>query len=307
MASFPEHISKLAQFRNFISHAETTWPAFQALRAERLTQAQRNGGAAEKVAEDILGDFFTTALDWGVSDLNHQVGRADLILTRSGIKRLLIEAKRPGLLMNPGNKIFRDALEQAHRYADEQHVRTIAVSDGNIFHAFDIVNGGLEERVQLRLDSAEFLPDSWWISKEGVDRPAEILVQNESANEEDTGVIVSSDEMGEVVLHKKYGVPSNCFAYVPDASNPSTWKLPCWRVYGEEVDTGRLPGAIRAVVTNYRGARATVPEESVSDVLVRLGKAAAKARKLPGQDPNPKDSYRQLYQALEQFGRLGDL
>jgi hypothetical protein len=306
MDPFPEHLSKLAQFRNFISHAETAWPAFQALRAERLTQAQRNGGAAEKVAEDILGDFFTTALDWGISDLNHQVGRADIILTRSGIKRLLIEAKRPGLL-NGENRIFWDAREQAHRYADEQHVRTIAVSDGNVFHAFDIVNGGLEERVQLRLDSTEFQPDSWWVSKEGVDRPAEILMQREFANEENIDVTVPPGEIGEVLLHKKYKVPANCFAYVPDASDPSTWKLPCWKVYGEEVDTVRLSGAIRAVVTNYRGAHATVPEESVSDVLVRLGKAASKARKLPGQDPNPKDSYRQLYQVLDQFGRLGDL
>lgn len=309
MTYFPDHLNKLAQFRNFILRAEAAWPTFQARREDRLIQAKRNGVAAEKVAEDILADFFTIVLDWGIPDLNHQVGYADIILTRSGIKRLLIEAKRPGFL-DWGNKTLGDALGQAHRYADEQRVKTIAVSDGNIFYAVDIVNGGLKDRVRLHLDSGQFQPDSWWVSKEGVDRPAEILAAHRIMNEENTMATASSEEAGhtsEILLHKKYGVPANCFAYVPDASDPSTWKLPCWKVYGEEVDTGRLPGAIRAIVTNYRGTHATIPEESVPDILVRLGKAASWARKLPEQDPNPKDSYRQLYEALDQLGRLGDL
>lgn len=314
MTPFPDHLNKLAQFRHFISRAEATWPEFLARRRERLVQAARNEGAAEKVAEDILADFLTIALDWNIQDFNHQVGRADIILTRSRIKRLLIEAKRPGIL-SWENRILKNALEQAHRYADEQHIKTIAVSDGHIFYAVDIMNGGLKERVRLYLDSDQFQPDSWWISREGVDRPAETLMIHEPVNQESaaehTAVMTSSDQGSDtpigILLHKKYGVPANCFAYVPDASNPSTWKLPCWRIYGEKVDTGRLPGAIRAVVTNYRGAHAAVPEKSVPDVLVRLGKAAAKAGKLPNQDPNTKESYRQLYEALEQFDLLGDL
>ena len=37
-------------------------------------------------------------LDWSVRDLNNQVEYADLVLTRLGIKSLVIEVKRPGAL-----------------------------------------------------------------------------------------------------------------------------------------------------------------------------------------------------------------
>ncbi len=45
-----------------------------------------------------MADVFTHALDWTVADLNHQVGYADLVLTRLGIKYLVVETKRPSAL-----------------------------------------------------------------------------------------------------------------------------------------------------------------------------------------------------------------
>jgi hypothetical protein len=50
---------------------------------------------AEKVAENIIEDFFTVALDWSIETFNHQLNRAYMVLSRLGQKRLLIEAKRP--------------------------------------------------------------------------------------------------------------------------------------------------------------------------------------------------------------------
>jgi len=50
------------------------------------------------VAKNILEDLLTTVLDWSVGDLNNQVEYADLVLTRLGIKYLVIEVKRPGAL-----------------------------------------------------------------------------------------------------------------------------------------------------------------------------------------------------------------
>jgi hypothetical protein len=52
----------------------------------------------EKVAENILEDLFTMVLDWSLDDVNLQVGRADVILSELGIKRLVLEVKRPGTL-----------------------------------------------------------------------------------------------------------------------------------------------------------------------------------------------------------------
>lgn len=50
------------------------------------------------MAENILEDLFTTVLDCRISDVNNQVKYADLVLTRLGIKYLIVEVKRPGAL-----------------------------------------------------------------------------------------------------------------------------------------------------------------------------------------------------------------
>jgi hypothetical protein len=65
------------------------------------TADQREGlfdAPAEKVAENTLG-LVATVLDWSLADLNLQVGRADVVLSASGIKRLVLEVKRPGSLI----------------------------------------------------------------------------------------------------------------------------------------------------------------------------------------------------------------
>jgi len=85
--------------------------------------------AAEKVAKNILEDLFTMVLDWHLSEVNNQVSYTDLVLTRLGVKHLIVEVKQPGALVWNERAVNR-ALEQAHRYADEQKVHSIAVSDG---------------------------------------------------------------------------------------------------------------------------------------------------------------------------------
>ena len=148
MPEYPPHLTSLSSFRKTISRLESTWPEFLHKRQARLVQGERNGGAAEKVAEDIVSDLFTSVLDWNISDINNQVDYADIILTTLGIKKLLVEVKRPGSLVwnQPG---LEKALEQARKYAAEQRVNTIAISDGRLFYAADIINGGLKDRVRF--------------------------------------------------------------------------------------------------------------------------------------------------------------
>ena len=307
MSSTPPY-PDLASFRKFRSRLPQSWPEFQRQRHERMRQQERNGVAAEKVAEDILQDFFTLALDWTIGDLNHQVQYADIVLTSRGIKRLLVEVKRPGSLRFDQPSLDR-ALAQARRYADEQRVRSIAVSDGLVFYAADIVNGGLQRRTILRLDAPGHSLDAWWVSVDGIYRDPTPLDAGAdcSAPDPEAGgapVRISPDDG---LLHPKYKIPARCFAYVGDASNPATWKLPC-RLPSGVVDEGRLSGAIRALLTNYRGAHVkTIPECAVGDVAVRLGKAAAEAGKMPGQAAVPAQTYRDLYDTLRQIGRLSEV
>ena len=108
-------------------------------------------------------------------------------------------------------------------------------------------------------------------------------------------------------LHPTYKLPARCFAYIGDESDTKTWKLP-YLLSDGHVDLKRLPAAIQAVVTGYRGKRVSgIPDDQLPDVLVRLGRAAAQAGKLPFQDPKAAPVYRQLQTALEQVGRFDEI
>lgn len=308
MTDSPAQIQSLASFRRFIDRLPGSWQNFLAQRESRLAQQARNGLAAEKVAENIVEDLFTVALDWSLSDLNNQLQYADLVLTNRGIKRLLIEVKRPGSL-KWDQRSLELALSQARRYASEQRVQSIAVSDGTLLYAADLLNGGLQDRVRLQLDATDFSPDAWWLSVDGIYRPAIALAERAapvaSPAPDEPSTPESPAPAG--LLHPKHKVPAECFAYVGDASKTATWKLP-YRLADGSVDEQHLPGAIRAVLSNYRGTHIkTIPESAIGDVLVRLGKAAAEIRKLPGQTPKPLESYQQLYDALHQMQRLAEL
>jgi len=183
------------------------WPVFQAKRRERLAQQERFGSAAEKVAENILEDLFTMVLDWRLSEVNNQVAYADLVLTRLGVKQLIIEVKRPGALAWNEHAVDL-ALAQAHRYADEQRVKAIAVSDGIMLYARDIIPGGYRDRLFVRLDEAQAPEDLWWLSIDGIYRPrkdpAGACLRLLPAITDATliGPATAAD-----LLHPKYGLP----------------------------------------------------------------------------------------------------
>lgn len=293
---------QLAAYRSCSARIAGAWEEFQERRHQRLRERERFGHAAEQATESILEDLFTLVLDWTVGDINHQVGRADLILTRLGIKYLVIEAKRPGALA--WDAVARErALQQARRYADEQKVGRIAVSDGIVFYAADISDGGLRHRAACRLEHPQPQDVLWWLSVHGIYRDppedAEPLCDQAPVPVSPTADEEAPDGQ---LLHHKYKLPCSCFAYVADASDTHTWSLPYLNADGS-VDTKRLPKAIGAILSNYRGAQVTsIPESAIPEVLVRLGRAAFTIGKLnaPGAAP----VYLHLAAALQQLGRL---
>jgi hypothetical protein len=283
------------------------WAEFQARRWERLAQQARFGTAAEKVAENVLEDLFTMVLDWRLSEVNNQVAYADLALTRLGVKQLIVEVKRPGALA--WNERAVDlALAQARRYADEQRVKAIAISDGIMLYARDIIPGGHRDRLFARLDEPWAPDDLWWLSVDGIYRTREdaagarlrlLPVITDGAS--------SPTAMTAGLVHPKYKLPVSCFAYVGSAAEPRTWRLPYLLADGTP-DLARLPKAIQAILSNYRGARlSTVPEPAIPEVLVTLGRTAQRLGKLPANGTCAAPVYLQLRDALEQLGRLADV
>jgi hypothetical protein len=298
-------IEELASYRHCIERIASTWAGFLQLRADRLEQQRRYGHAAEKVAENIIEDLLTQVLDWTVADLNNQVGYADLLMTRLGVKYLLVETKRPGALAWNSHAVST-ALEQACRYADEQYVRTVAISDGVMLYAADRLHGGLEDRVFVNLEAPDPPLSLWWLSVHGIYRPrleaddAHLRLLPEPPPSPDSTLSVETAGP----LHPKYKLPAHCFAYVGHEAQPQTWKLP-YRVLDGRPDVARLPKAIQCIITNYRGAKVGgIPEAAIPDVLLRLALAATELGKMPHQNPETAPAYVQLAAVLEQVGRL---
>jgi hypothetical protein len=302
------NIESLATYQHGIERIRATWPAFLEKRRARLVQQSRHGVAAERVAENILEDLFTEVLDWRVADLNNQVGYADLLLTRLGIKYLLVEVKRPGSFAWH-RRAVEAALDQAVRYASEQKVKCVAVSDGEMLYAADIEHGGLRDRIFVSLECIDPLECLWWLSEHGIYRPCELA--------EDAGLLLLSEPTvqeartvptaEEPLLHHKYKIPARCFAYVGDASNPATWKLP-YRLADGRIDVNRLPKAIQAILSNYRGANvSSVPEADIPDVLVRLARAATSLGRMPHQSGDTAAIYVQLAEVLKQLERMDEV
>ena len=302
-ASGDQALTQLASYRHCIERIETNWPTFAARRQQRLRQGLFDS-PVEKVAENILEDLFTMVLDWSLDDVNLQVGRADVVLSELGIKRLVLEVKRPGTLLWH-RRAVEAALDQARRYAAEQKVGAVAVSDAHMLFVADVVDGGLRDRVLVALDLDAAPRDLWWVSVHGIYRPSPTNAAK-LTRLLDVSPVADSEAPLEGLVHPKYHLPSRCFAYVGAANEVHTWKLPYLLDTGAP-DTKRLPKAIQSILSNYRGAKVDIPREAVGDVLVRLAIAAAILRKLPCQCAEPSPAYCEAHQALEQLERLTDV
>lgn len=287
----------LAVWRHCVERIEAAWRGFVTAREDRL----RHGGESEKVAEAILEDLFTGVLDWSKGDLAYQIGFADIVLSRNLEKYLVIEVKRPGLLA-PGRRTLYAALEQARRYADEQHVSRIAASDGRYLYAADIKGGGLDDRVLVDLALGTPPLALWWLSMHGIYRTCEDFSHSLPVLETEPDSVSSESPLIAPLLHAKYQLPARCFAYVGNANHPSTWKLPYLFADGR-ADGKRLPKAIQALLSNYRGVKVGgIPEQALPDVFRRLGRIADAEGKLPPRAVNPALVYQDLAVELEQLG-----
>ena len=302
-------MGELASYKKCIDGICEKWNSFLEKRSKRLLEQLRHGGvAAEKVAENILEDLFTEVLDWTVGNIDHQVGYADIILENLGIKYLILEVKRPGYLAW-NRKSVESALEQVRRYADEQRVKSIGISDGIMLYAANIEHGGLKDRVFISLESPDPPKQLWWLSLHGIYRPREdvedaaLRLLPEMQKEE----IAQAEAPSEELLYPKYKIPARCFAYIGNASTTSSWRLPYLLADGS-IDLKRLPKAIQAILSNYRGIKVSgIPETDIPDVLIRLAKAAASIGKMPFQMGETAEIYQQLHSALEQLGRLEEV
>ncbi len=278
----------LSNKKKLLERANKEWPQFLSRRKQRLAQMELRNGGAEKITESILEDLFTIVLDWPLANVDYQSGRCDIVLTDIGIKRLLVETKYPGSFQNDTN--MKKALLQVNRYSEKLNVNKVAVSDGYRLYAIDLKEGKVTERVDVFLDS-NFPEDLWLLSVHGIYRPTPQDSEERPIN------FLSSDEL----LHPKYQLPADCFAYAGNPNDPKSWSLP-YLLRDRTVDKKRLPKAISAIISNYRGTKVKkIPETAIPMVLKTLEKAARQIRKMPDQFPKTSQIYKNLANILKQF------
>jgi len=223
------------------------------------------------------------------------------VLSRNLAKYLVVEVKRPGSL-TPGRRALEFAVAQARRYADQQKIKSVAASDGRYLYAADLAAGGLSDRVLLDLAAPSPPEGLWRLSVHGVYRPCDAPAIAVPPAPEEPCDALAAMAGAETLLHSKYKLPAQCFAYAPDASRPATWKLP-YRLADGAIDANRLPKAIQAMLSNYRGAQVGgIPECNAKAVLLRLAEAAEAEGHMPPRAAAPAPIYRQLALVLEQLG-----
>lgn len=178
-----------------------------------------------------------------------------------------------------------------------------------MLYARDLVpGGGHHDRLFVRLDQQEAPLDLWWLSVDGIYRSrldgggALRLLPPAPQGGSDAGI-----EADGLLLDPRYRLPAPCFAYVGSAADVRTWHLPYLLADGQP-DLKRLPKAIQAILSNYRGAHLrSIPENAIPEVLVTLGRTARRLGKLPTGDKGGPRVYVQLERALEQLGRLNEI
>jgi len=245
--------------------------------------------------------LFATVLDWPLADVLLQQERADIVLSSSGFKRVVLEVKRPGLLTRHRVAINK-TLDQARRYTAEQRIGAVAVSDATMLYAADVVNGVLRDRALLMLDTEQPPKALWLLSVHGIYQVPPVLAVDLAAGPRHDGIAIgSATDAG--LLHPKYKLGMHCFAYVGAANDTHTWKLPYLLADGT-IDAKRLPKAIGCIVTSYRGANVVIPREACGEVMVLLATAAKGLRKLPCQNTSTALAYRSAHEFLEQLDLL---
>ncbi len=238
----------------------------------------------------------------GLADLNHQVDFADLLLApcreipprrseAAGLTRSQ-RCRRPRRT-RPSLSIRRRATCSCRR--DQR--RRDAVRRGRR-------RCGLTERLRATRAAS---PKSYWLSVQGIYRPrpdrddAKLRVISPPGTQSSSSAEPSDGEAQ--LLHHKYHLPCSCFAFVGNASDPATWKLP-FRCADGSPDHARLPKAIQAILTNYRGEKVgAIPDTAIRAVLERLSVAASELGRLPKQAPDTAPVYRELTEALEQWDK----
>ncbi|KAA8969507.1 hypothetical protein [Mycobacterium sp.] len=291
----------LASYRKCVERMHAEWPGFAGRRRQRLQQ-RLSEAAAEKSAENVLEDLFTTVLDWPLPDVLLQQQRADVVLSGSGFKRLVLEVKRPGLLTRHRAAIHR-TLDQARRYAAEQSIGAVAVSDATMLYAADVIDGVLRDRALVMLDTEQPPAALWLLSVHGIYQvPPAPVVDLDAGPHPDDSTIAGVTDTG-ALLHPKYKLAMHCFAYVGAANDTRTWKLPYLSADGA-IDAQRLPKAIQCIVSSYRGAKVVIPREACGEVMVLLATAAKELRKLPCQNSATATAYREAHRFLQQLDLL---
>jgi hypothetical protein len=80
--------------------------------------------------------------------------------------------------------------------------------------------------------------------------------------------------------------PASAFAYVPDETKPSTWKLRLWDDLESKETPAQVSRAIQAITTGFRGNKAEIPLEDMPKVISAIRTAWNKVHTAADEKPD---------------------
>lgn len=131
---------------------------------------------------------------------------------------------------------------------------------------------------------------------------------------DNTDVIKGLEEIAKAATKTEGGksFPASDYAYVPDPSKPSTWKLRLTSTPGGDPDPAIVGAAAAALGPGYRGQKVQLPGAVVNSVKSKVRRAWRKANpdKDPGQMPQgikKEQEELEMWKTIEFFKALADL
>ena len=89
-------------------------------------------------------------------------------------------------------------------------------------------------------------------------------------------------EKAETKREKGQDFPAAAFAYVPDSSKPSTWKLRLWDSLEAKATPSQVGAAVAALGKGFRGKKVQIPAAALPGVKAKV--RAAYKRVNPGKE-----------------------
>jgi hypothetical protein len=237
-------------------------------------------------------------LGYSPGQIRRQSDFIDYELLARDLKLAVVETKGWEAFRTDGS--LNEALEQAAKYAARNHVKHFFAFDAEVIALATQEGNTISVMKELRVDGEESPEDLYFFTEYGLSKVSDEPLRSFQ-------FVEPLSSSSEYKTHHGVSLSRDCFAYVGDPRDKTTWRLP-YRNPDLTVDTSRIDKAVNYLLSpgGYRGI--TVTDKSIPEgASVYVARTLAKAYKEIGRWNDGKcKPVEKLRQYLQQKGVTED-